>query len=63
MKNRDEQVTEQDFLAYREVQLSGVTNMFDVEMVSQLSGLSRERISDIMKDYDSYVKKWSSPNC
>jgi hypothetical protein len=59
MENKNLLVTEQDFLAYREVQFSGITNMFDVEMVSQLSGLSREKIFDIMKNYDSYVKKWN----
>lgn len=58
MKNQNEEVTEQDFLAYREVQLSGVTNMFDVKMVSQLSNLSREKILDIMKNYTTYKMRW-----
>lgn len=53
-----EKVTKRDFLSYQEVQFSGVTNMFDVEMVSQLSNLSREKILDIMKKYVSYTKKW-----
>ena len=51
--------TKKDSLAYQEVQFSGVTNMFDVVMVSQLSGLSRETIADIMKNYSLYVKRWS----
>jgi hypothetical protein len=51
-------VTKQDFLAYQEVQFSGVTNMFDVEVVSRLSGLSREKIIDIMKNYSVYTKEW-----
>jgi len=52
-------VTKQDFTAYREVQDSGVTNMFDVETVSSLSNLTRDKILDIMKNYSAYVKKWS----
>jgi hypothetical protein len=54
-----EKVTKQDFIAYREVQQSGVTNMFDVETVSKLSNLSREKIIEIMKNYSAYTKKWS----
>ena len=53
-----EKVTKRDFLSYQEVQFSGVTNMFDVEMVSELSNLSQEKILDIMKNYTSYAKKW-----
>ena len=53
-----EQITKRDFLAYREVQLSGATNMFDVEIVSLLSGLSREKILDIMQNYSEYSKEW-----
>lgn len=59
MEKQKEEITEQDFLAYREVQDSGVTNMFDVEVVSRLSNLSREKILDIMKHYSSYNKKWN----
>ena len=58
-KNTEEQkekVTKQDFLTYQEVQFSGVTNMFDLEIVSQLSNLSREKIIEIMKNYSVYSK-------
>ena len=51
-------ITKQDFLAYREVQFSGVTNMFDVITVSKMSGLDRDKIVDIMKNYSTYAKKW-----
>ena len=43
-----------DFKKYLEVQESGVTNMFDVKTVSELSGLSKEDIKDIMKNYGRY---------
>jgi hypothetical protein len=52
-------ITKQDFLAYQEVQFSGVTNMFDVVTVSKLSGLDRKKIIDIMKNYSVYTKKWN----
>lgn len=52
------QVTKQDFEAYYKVQMSGVTNMFDVRMVEQLSELSREKILDIMKNYHLYKSRW-----
>lgn len=52
-------ITKEDFLAYKEVQFSGVTNMLDIETVSKLSNLSREKIFDIMKNYSNYAKKWN----
>lgn len=50
------QITKQDFLKYVSVQQSGKTNMFDVRMVEDLSGLSRNKIIDIMKNYPKYKK-------
>ena len=41
-----------EFEAYEEVRTSGVTNMFDVAKVEELSGLSREKIVAIMKGYN-----------
>lgn len=52
-------ITKQDFLAYKQVQFSGATNMFDVVTVSELSGLGKEKIVDIMKNYSAYSKKWN----
>lgn len=59
MKEQKEKVTKRDFMAYQEVQFSGVTNMFDVEMVSRLSGLNRKQIIIIMKNYSSCARKWN----
>lgn len=47
-------VTKDKFDAYVAVQRSGITNMFAVNVVSQHSGLSREVIFDIMKNYAKY---------
>ena len=50
-------VTREDFMAYEDVRISGVTNMFDVRAVEGYSGLPREVILDIMEHYNQY-KKW-----
>ncbi len=52
-------VTRDEFEAYTDVQYSGVTNMFDVKTVSQLSGLHRPKIIEIMEKYDIYSKKYN----
>ena len=44
-------ITQEQFDAYVEVQESGVTNMFNVQVVSDYSGLSRDKIMTIMKNY------------
>ena len=51
-------VSKEDFLAYEDVRLSGITNMFDTRMVQELSGLDRETILDIMNNYGEYRKKY-----
>ena len=47
--NKMEKITEEQFEAYKDVQQSGVTNMFDVKTVGELSGLEKEDIMTIMK--------------
>ena len=47
-------MTKEKFNAYREVQFSGVTNMFMVNEVMELSGLTKEECFDIMKNYSKY---------
>lgn len=59
MKNQKEKITKQDFITYQKVQFSGLTNMFDIKKVSELSKLSREKIFDIIKNYSAYAKKWN----
>lgn len=49
--------TQEDFMAYEDVRISGVTNMFDVRAVESYSGLPREVILDIMEHYNQY-RKW-----
>lgn len=53
-------ITKKEFLAYEDIRQSGVTNMFDARMVSALSGLSREKIIQIMKEYNVLSNKYLS---
>lgn len=52
------EISEKEFQAYEDVRTSGVTNMFAVNVVSDLSGLNREKILAIMKDYGELMKKY-----
>ena len=54
----DVEIFKEDFKAYVNVQMSGLTNMFDVEMVSDLSGLDESVIMAIMKNYRTLSQKW-----
>ena len=56
--NKMEKITEEQFEAYEDVRVSGVTNMFDVKTVSQLSGLEKEDIMTIMKSYGELSDKY-----
>jgi len=53
------EITKEQFEAYVDVQESGVTNMFDVRTVSQLSGLEEEKIMTIMKSYGELKEKYN----
>jgi len=49
--NMTTQITQEQFKAYTNVQESGITNMFDVKAVSTYSGLNKQEIMYIMKNY------------
>ena len=51
-------ITQDEFDAYEDVRISGVTNMFNVSVVSDYSGLSREKIIDIMTNYEILNNKY-----
>ena len=51
-------ITKEQFLAYEDVRVSGVTNMWAVNVVSELSGLEREEILYIMKHYSELKAKY-----
>lgn len=53
-------MTEEKFLAYEEIRQSGVTNMWNVQLVCELSGwvLTKDDCFDIMNHYAEYAEKW-----
>lgn len=57
------EITKEQFEAYEGVRSSGVTNMFDVRTVEQISGLSREQIMSIMKSYGELKGKYQQSKC
>ena len=52
-------ITKKQFKAYVRVQMSGVTNMFDVRNVKAMSGLNEEQIISIMENYNELDKKYN----
>lgn len=55
-------ITKEQFLAYENVRQSGVTNMFNVKVVNEMSGLDKETIFEIMKKYGELAKKYLKKN-
>jgi len=51
-------ITKEEFQAYESVRTSGVTNMWDIRYVEELSGLERETISRIMQSYGELNKQY-----
>lgn len=51
-------ITKKEFLAYEGVRTSGVTNMHAITLVSQLSGLEKEKIHEIMGTYSKLAEKY-----
>ena len=52
------EISREQFEAYVDVQESGVTNMFDIRTVGNLSGLEKEEIMTIMKSYGELKEKY-----
>ena len=48
-----------DFVKYLDCRDSGVTNMFDLRNVTALTGLSKEQIMYIIKNFDKLEKKYN----
>ena len=58
--NKMTEITKEQFKAYVDVQESGVTNMFDVKTVGELSGLEKEQIMTIMQSYGELQDKYDN---
>mgnify|MGYP001160527562 CR=1 FL=1 len=53
------EITKEEFEDYERVRASGVTNMFDVRTVVELSNcLTRDKCLQIMKEYGELEKKY-----
>jgi len=52
------EITKEEFEAYERVRSSGVTNMFMVTNVCNLSGLEKEQVMEIMKNYEELAEKY-----
>ena len=55
-----ENITQDQFEAYVNVQMSGVTNMMDLKTVSELSGLERQKIITIIRNYNKLQDKYGN---
>ena len=53
------EITKQQFKAYLQVQMSGITNMFDLRNVTALTGLDKNQCIAIMEQYNELDKKYS----
>ena len=47
-----------DFVRYLDCRDSGVTNMFDIKNVMRFTGLSKEQIIYIIKNFDKLEEKY-----
>ena len=54
------EITQEEFEAYEDVRESGVTNMFNTSVVSDYSGLSRDKIVSIMQNYSALRDKYGN---
>ena len=53
-------ITQEEFEAYEDVRESGVTNMLALNVVSDYSGLSRDKILSIIKNYSALREKYGN---
>jgi len=53
------EITKEQFEAYVRVQNSGVTNMWAVNTVMELTGLTEEQCLEIMKNYSELAEEFT----
>jgi len=51
-------ITQEQFESYEDVRESGVTNMFNLRVVQQLTDLTVEQIKEIMHNYEELKEKY-----
>ena len=56
------EITQEQFHSYVTVQKSGLTNMFAVQTVCDLSGLTREEVFAIQEQYAALLDQYGIPD-
>jgi hypothetical protein len=54
----DRVISKREFLAVEKVRESGITNMYDLETVSGLTGLGKDVIKQIYDEYDKLEERY-----
>lgn len=57
METKKIEITREDFMKYYDVQMGGVYNMLD-ERALKLTGLTKEKYLNIIKNYNEYYNKF-----
>ena len=52
------EITKEQFKSYESVRKNGVTNMFAISTVCEISGLTKEQAKEIMKSYSELSEKY-----
>jgi len=52
-------ITKEEMKKYEACRQNGITNMFDIKRVEELTGLSKEKILYIMKHYLELIEKYN----
>ena len=55
------QITKEDFLEYKRVQMSGMFNMFDPR-AREMTSLSKDQWLRIIKEYNKLDEAWGNEN-
>jgi len=58
-KPTDVKVSSEDFALFEEARMSGLVNMCDLTKVSNLTGLSKQKVKQIICDYDRLRETFS----
>lgn len=56
--NVNNEISKEEFQSFVRVRNSGVTNMFDIRAVSQFSGVEKEQVITIIKNFNSLSRKF-----
>lgn len=59
-QDKEIEITEKEFKSYEDIRESGLTNMFNISAVIELSGdvLNKDKIKAIIENYDKLAKAY-----